>query len=491
MRHQLLCSLTYFILLLFLNVPAVAQIQNTHIVFIEPNGVPDTNKLPVYQRVTDPQRLKTYHTWLDNDAARMAISLYERAWQISQSDQAQPPVYYIALLPGGNNADLGFQLREDEKLVDYSQVPYIKLAPEDWTFTTTFLHETGHVLLMLLNGRREIPKQEIASISHTTAALTDRGTAFDEGFAIHLETLLAHFSSEAMIKDRYDHQRFLFGLPQIQAEYHRHAADLLTFSQTRARYYEVRENNFAFAPAFRGPDYLRVQLEKSRDFASLRDANQLLQAEGFYASFFFSFLVRGNTVPTMQLVHERQGKLLVVLAEMFRSRSMAADSPYLLNFIESYLRKYPAEANEIVDLLMDLSHGVFVDRQAAALWREHYLGSLRLDLAERNNEKLKTARAGWRAEVIKNPSVLYSLLGPQLRCKVPTRSVLLVAFSKPSPLSFDINTVDEGIMRLIPGISDSEVSSWVLQRSQKPFTDVDDFKKRAGLSEQVLASMRF
>src|SRR6266508_4308910 len=64
------------------------------------------------------------------------------------------------------------------------QTSYIKLAPEDWVFSTTLLHETGHMLLSMLNGGRQVPKREIASISHTTAALTDRGTAFDEGFAI-------------------------------------------------------------------------------------------------------------------------------------------------------------------------------------------------------------------------------------------------------------------------------------------------------------------
>lgn len=234
-----------------------------------------------------------------------------------------------------------------------------------------------------------------------------------------------------------------------------------------------------------------MQLDKSRDFATLRDANQLVPSEGFYASFFFSFLLRGESTPTAETIHQRQNQVLATLAEMFRSRSMEPDAPYLLYFVETHMQTHPAEAGEAVDVLLDLSHGVFVDRHATTLWRDHYLGALRLDLAERNNEKIAAARSHWRTEVLKNPNVLYALLGPQLRCEVPARSVMLVAFGEAAPLSFDVNTVEEGIMRLIPGITDSQIDAWLSERRQSALGDVDDFKKRAGLSEHVLAGLRF
>ncbi|MFI5253273.1 MAG: hypothetical protein ACHQQQ_12680 [Bacteroidota bacterium] len=464
------------------------------IVFIEPDTTKTDTTHQWFRAINDTARINLCQKWLDNPSAQMALDLYERTWNIAHGEQTASkaqPLYYIALVRGGNNGDLGFQLTTASGVEDHAVTPFIKLDPSDWSFSTTFLHETGHVMLSMLTGGKKIPKKEIAAIEHTTAALTDRGTAFDEGFAEHLETLAAHVLSDPVITSRYLHEQFRFGVPDMQGEYNRAIGDLLSFSQTRTRYYDVRENNFSFVPAYKGPDYYRVQMEKSRDFSLLRNPNQLLQAEGFYATFFFCLTVRGNSTPAFSLVKERQQKILEALKEMFETKTMTADSPYLLDFTETYMKKNPSEAAEITDVLLDLSHGVFVDRNAAALWKNHYLGALKLDMAERNNEKIAKARDAWHASVMNDPKILYSLLGPQIRYEVPARSVLLVAFEQPSPLSFDLNTVDEGIMRMIPDITDSEVKSWLDRREQKAFTGADDFKSRSGLHDAVLKSMKF
>ena len=464
------------------------------IVFMEPDSAHEAGPLPAFRVVTDETRLRMYRAWIDNDAARWAFDLYRRAWTIERRHEPELPAdaaYYVALVPGGNNAAVGFRLYENMAVQSYPRATYIKLAPDDWLFDSTLLHETGHMLLAMLNGGREVPKREIAPISHTTAALTDRGTAFDEGFAIHLETLAAHFLQGPVIKDRYDHQRFMFGAPSMLGEYHRPAADLLSFSQTRARYFEVRENSFAFSPAFKGPDYLRVEMEKARDMASLRDANQLLQAEGFMASFFFGFLLRGDRPVGMDVVSQRQTEMLETLAAMFSAEEKSAESPFLLDFVRAFMKKYPGEAKEALDVLLDLSHGVFVDRTAPKLWRDHYLNALRLDLKEKNNKEIEAARDRWRSEALKNPNALYSLVGPQIRCEVAERSVLLVAFEESAPLSFDLNTVEEGVMRMLPGISADEVESWLTQRAAKSFRDAGDFMKRGGLSAVTLQHLKF
>jgi hypothetical protein len=446
----------------------------------------------VYQVVTDTARVRIYESWMDNESARMALDLYARAWGLpAQGRNGEPAVYYVALVPGGNHGAVGLQLAGDPGPSARAHTSFIKLAPQDWVFGTTLLHETGHVILSMLNGGAEIPKKEIAAFSHSTAALTDRGTAFDEGFAIHLETLDAYFTSDAFLKDRYHHLSYRFGVSDGQGEYHRHANDLLSFSQTVARYHEVEENNFAFAPAYTGPDYLRVQLEKSRDFASLRDANQLLQSEGFHASFFFGLLMRGNTAPTPEIVRTRQQRMLVAMAEMLRSSTRQADDPLLLLFVEAYARIFPDEASQVFDVLLDLSHGVFVDPDAAALWRAHYLGALRLDLNERNNARLEAARARWRAEMARDPKVMYRTLGPQIRAEVIGPTVTLVAFGASNPVSFDLNTVEEGVVRLIPGITDAEIEAWLRARRVKPFADAADFTRRSELRRETLARLRF
>jgi hypothetical protein len=77
-------------------------------------------------------------------------------------------------------------------------------------------------------------------------------------------------------------------------------------------------------------------------------------------------------------------------------------------------------------------------------------------LAERA-QALETARRRWRTEVIKHPKVLYAYLGPQIRCEVEGQSAILIALGKAAPLSFDVNTAEEGIIQMIPGITDSQV----------------------------------
>jgi len=475
---------------------AGGQTPDVRVVFMEPDESAPAGALAAYRVVTDVERIKTYAAWHDNESARLALQLYAQAWKtlaVRESASATLPPYHVALVPGGNHADIGFRLRDEAGWHEYPKWSYIKLAPEDWRFETTFLHETGHVVLHTLAGGRHLPGRELAPIPHTTAMLTDRATAFDEGFAIHLETLAAHLSDDPAMRQRYRHERFDFGNPDLRrSEYARHAADLLSFSQNIARYYEVRENNFAFAPACREPDYLRVQLEKARDFATLRDANQLLQSEGFYASFFFSLTVRGEGRPSPEVVGQRQARMLGVLAEMFASTPPDEDTPYLLRFVETYLRKHPSEGEDVVDVLLDLSHGVFVDPEAATLWRELYLAALRLDLGQLPLlAKVAGARQRWRSEVLNDPKVLYRRLGPQIRCEVPARTVQLVALGEPRPLCFDVNTAPEGVLRMIPHISEAEVSRWLSERARAPFVDGADFRKRCALSDDVLGEVKF
>lgn len=467
-----------------------AEPAGSRFVLVEPaqggNGA-----LPLFQEVTDAARLVSCQSWLRNEQARWALDLYQRARQASGLPvSVQPADFFIALIPEGSSTRLGFRVRQGSGERSYPRAAFVELGAEEWRFSTMLLHESGHVALLMLAGGRLLPTRAIAAIPHTTAALTDRSTSFSEGFAIHLEALFAHLNLDAKTRSAYRHEEFFFGAaPAMTSEYYRQALDLLSFAQFVARYREVRDNSFAFGSAFRGPDYLRAQMESARDFATLRDANQLLQSEGFHASFFFSVLVRGDAKP--DAIRERQARMLAALTAALTQGEMTADEPFLLRFVQTYQRLYPAEGPQIVDVLLDLSHGVLVDGDAAALWRGHYLAALRLDVPGLNLERIEAARARWRRAVNADPRVLFVRLGPQLRCEVAGRTVVLVGMHHEAPLSFDVNSAEEGIMRLVPGISEVEVSSWLSSRQQRPFADATDFKRRSGLSEKTLVSLSF
>ncbi len=74
---------------------------------------------------------------------------------------------------------------------------------------------------------------------------------------------------------------------------------------------------------------------------------------------------------------------------------------------------------------------------------------------------------------------------------VASCSVHLVAFSEPAPLVFDVNTVQEGVIRMIPGITVTEVTKCLAERDKSPFSGVDDFKRRSGLSASCISGMTF
>jgi hypothetical protein len=480
------------ILLLVLAARPVANVQAQlpPVVFMEARPGVARDADSTYVQITDSARLTTYRSWLDNESARFALHLYEVARDLARRDYGdggQPDAYHIALVPGGNHASVGFRVvGPDGRVAAYPHGAYMLLDAQDWRFTTTFLHETGHVALGMLAGGRRIPSREVAPIPHTVAALTDRGTAFDEGFAIHLETLMAHIGREAWLRNKYHHEQFLFGdQPGGLAEYYRQTSDLLTFAQTVGRYALVRDNHFAFAPAWKGADYVRVELEPARDVAALRDPNQLLQSEGFYASVLFGMLMRGRSLPDSATIWTREETLLAAAGDALRRAGDDPDAPFLIYLVESLLGRTANPDADVVDPFLDLSHGVFVDPGAAALWRRHYLASLSLDLAQVDRDSINAARGRWRTAVLADPAILYSRLGPQLVCKVADVTVTLPALGDPAPLSFDANTVEEGVLRMVPGVDDARLRSWQKARAERPFADWADLQRRVDLTPDI------
>jgi len=465
-----------------------------NIVFLEPVRAVNTNGAEVgggmleYRRVTDSAR---YLAWTRNAYAARAFRLYRMAYEIARPGRGVPD-YYIALVKGGNHAAVGFRLHETLKTKDYAGQPYILLDADPTRFEVTLLHETGHMAMALLAGGRQLEGETMSGIPHSTASLSDRNTAYSEGYAIHLETLEAHVAREPAIRQRYHREQVQFGDgPMRTAEYFHHSADLGTYSQSLARYLEVRENNFAFESAFQGPDYLRVQLEKARDFATVRDANQLLQSEGYYASFFFLWVVRGEGVPDDRSLDEREGQLMRAMQATFAAAGNTRQQPWLPLLVREYMKLFPAEKQAIVDALNDTSHGVFVDSAAAAMWRQQYLASLRLDIAKMDPAEINAARKRWRTLVMADPDVLLSRIGPQVYCEIIGPKIKLEAFPGDLRVEVDANTVQAGIMRLIPGITEEEIAKWLAERTRKPFTAGEDFRSRGIVSPERLKALNF
>ena len=465
-----------------------------NVIFLEPLGRVDTGgaeitqKNPLYRKVADTAR---YTAWLHNESAERAFRFYRDACEVARPGGGVPE-YYVALVKGGNHAAVSFRVQNGNAVEEHARQPYILLDPDPASFETTLLHETGHMAMAMLAGGRQLDGMQVAAIPHTTAALSDRTTAFSEGYAIHLETLEAHLGRDPKIRELYQRQQVLFGdAPFRFSEFFRHSADLTSYSQNLARYGEIRDNNFAFDSAFQGPDYLRVQLEKARDFASLRDANQLLQSEGYYASFFFLFALRGTGIPDDAVIDQRERQIMRAMHAMFAAGNPDGSNPWLLKLVAGYMKLFAEEKTTIVDALNDTSHGVFVDPAALALWKEHYLAAVEIDRGKLNLPGIMAARKRWREQVLADPGVLLSRLGPELPCELPSRKLRIAAFGEEMTVRFDLNTVQPGIMRLIVGITEEEVSRWQAERARAPFATPDDFSARRILAAARLAALHF
>ncbi|MBX9600823.1 MAG: hypothetical protein K2X35_07460 [Bryobacteraceae bacterium] len=474
----------------------LAQAPAVDVVFLEPVTAVDASgaelkaRMPTYRKVADVSR---YRGWMNNEMADRALRLYRAAVPLINPG-ATTAHYYIALVRGGNHAGVGFRIAGDGGTEDLPHQPYLVLGPEEFRFQVTLLHETMHVVMAMLAGNRLLEGDRLASIPHTTAALTDRTTAFSEGYAIHAEALAAHLGREASLRKRYHREHVVFGggQPYQADEYFRQASDLPSYSQNLARYLEVRENSYAFESAWQGPDYLRVQLEKARDLATLRDANQLLQSEGSYASFFFLWVIRGSGVPGEEIVMDREVRLLRAMSAMFAKVKAEPGTPWLPHLVQAYTELFPDERNAMAEAFADLTRGVFTDGNAAGMWRQHYLAALRLDLEKLNRGEILGMRKKWVASILADPSVLFTRLGPQISCTVPARVVQLTAFSKTGEaLRFDLNTAPGAILRMIPGITEEEVARWLSERAAKAFANGDDFRGRVRLNEKSWAELRF
>jgi len=456
------------------------QAQMPDVVFLEPIDR-KAKPLPTFRMVSSEQ----YLPWTENEFARRAFRLYAQAFELLElagNPQRQPKSYYIALVPGGNHAEIGFRIENGNGgRDDHPNHSYILLAPDRQSFESTLLHETGHVAMSMLLGGKQLPRSDVTSIPHSTAMLSDRATAFAEGWAIHLETLAAHLTTDAAQRRKYHRAGVTFGGDfYVRDEYFRPATDLTSYAQNVSRYVDVRENIFAFDTAFKGPDYLRVQLEKSRDFASLRNPNQLLASEGFHASFFFLFLIRGDQAPSETVIAARHKRMLGAMQSMGRRVKMEPGVPWLIEFLTDYIQLFPDEKAEVIGAFHDLTHGVFVDPEAAALWRKHYLAALKLDLGALSINPIRETRKRWLDAVAADVSVLRSRLGPEVPCHVSKVQVKIEAFGDAEPLLFDINTAPEGILRLVPGLPEKSIERWLSVREKKPFASLDELRKEVG-----------
>ncbi len=463
----------------------------TRLVFMTPAaGEPKLrNKPRVWQRIVAPRRIAKLTALAANEPARFALALYAEAWRLQRKPGR--PVLHIAVEPGGNYAKQGFVTVDSTgRRHVHEHTPYLILAERPRTFRSTLLHETGHAIHALLTGaaKGSAVDHSVAPIPHSTSAITDRRTAFNEGFAIHLETVNAHCGRDPQTRAFYDRGRLNHGRTKrsaLRSEYYAAARDLMTYAQTFARYQQVRDGLYAFAAATAGPSrsYLQLQLTPARDRRQLRSAGELVASEGFVASVVFQ-LVAGDGCTSLNALLPRYRNVFAGLRHAETTNGVHDHTP-LLDFIHGVVAASPGLARRALDVFLDLSRGVTLDAGAAALWRQLYDAGLTLDRRAMKAaiKRIERRRATWQRDARASVAVLGRRIGAVLRVRAEGLKVGLVMFGRKLALSFDVNAVDPRILALVPALTRAQVDAIISERTKSPFRDLADFRARtAGLA---------
>jgi hypothetical protein len=416
--------------------------------------------------VGDAARLDELHRMLADETAQLALALYAEAWALAPPPELAGPVLYLGVEEGGNHVAVGLTLADG---TSYPELPYVRIEADPETFANTLLHEGGHAIHALL-GRGAPAGEEtgIAPIPHSTAAVTDRRTAFNEGFAIHLEAVNAHCAAAADTRAFYDHGELRHGpTGDRKSEYYFPARDVMTYAQTFARYQTVRDGLYAFEPAARG-DYLRVQLDPARDLRTLRDPGSMVASEGFVASVLYQVIAAGGCA-----------RLPARYRELFSALRAAETGAGALDAVP-LLDLVVALGAPAIDVFLDLSRGVSIDPEAAGLWAQLYDAAIALDLEARDKliAAIEERRARWRSEAAADPAALARRIGPVVPVVAAGVEVGVALFGPLQPFSFDANAAGPALLGLVPGWTAAHVATYLAERDRAPFADAADLTTR-------------
>ncbi|MCO6477128.1 MAG: helix-hairpin-helix domain-containing protein [Phaeodactylibacter sp.] len=202
--------LPYLALLL----PCLAAAQPTlpdslrRIVILQPTGE-TIGGLPEMAAVPDTARLhKVAMQAIDNTFAREIIELYflAQVYLRNQGERETIEPAYLALTQNqGGYARFGFHLQGAGPM---PHTPYVDIIDKTieapmgrlMSFTQLYPHEMGHVIYRLLSSDSSREETSRCVDMHYFSVMTDYGTAFNEGYAEHIENAARRYEPNDSIR---------------------------------------------------------------------------------------------------------------------------------------------------------------------------------------------------------------------------------------------------------------------------------------------------
>jgi len=389
---------------------------------------------------------------------KVMLELDERAQRIVGSAKPTPTYLFLSAEEGGF-ARRGFWLTGADNKLSWRDDPYVDMSVDkrlldDGGFEEEFAHEMGHVLLRRLlptlpNGMSRTP--------HSSLAITDYPTAFDEGFAIHFQGLARHLTQNSALKALDKGFKFKPFLPYWQSDLDR-----------ALRVRGMRENLFVQQQL---PVALQVgDATALHDLTHFKNGQQMMSSEGVIATLFYHLMVDPTDDAVKRL--DRYNALLTSIRG-FNSQKVGADVPIFLSLVRVHVQRLPAERTRWYETVLGLTYGATAS--TSVLKEMTSLSALGQEgRTEEFSAALKKSRAALSeltAQVVRSPQRLNSAVGPEL----------WIAIKKDdgTDVTINLNTAEKTTLMNALGFEPLDADLLLSDRwSRGPFKDVDDFVTR-------------
>jgi hypothetical protein len=274
------------------------------------------------------------------------LALDESAQRIAGAAAPRPTWLYLSQEEGGF-ARSGFWL-QDANGTTFVAEPFVDLvvgadSVEDGSFEEVFAHELGHVFL-----RRLLPHLPAgpSRTAHAALALTDRPTAFDEGFAMHFQALARRATRNPRLRDIDD------GLD---------ARPFLPYWASRFdgawRIDGVRRNAFVQlqVPWPGEADAARAQDTSALfDTGRLKSGDQMLASEGVVATLFYRWLAPGPVAT--DAVVARYAPWFTAMSAL-DATMLDADTPLPVALLQVFAARERDAAPAAIDTFLATTYG--------------------------------------------------------------------------------------------------------------------------------------
>lgn len=395
-----------------------SQIPLSSPVFLLPTGE-EKSGLPVFKLMnsTDANYRKARKLF-DRGFANHVVTLYKLAqqYQITHGKLSNIEEAYLAFTSNkGGFARTGFWLQTPDGLIDKHNVGFVDLNVSSLEYERDevaappqiFSHEMGHLILKVLTLTPDDQRKSRTPLMHYFTTVTDYVTAFDEGFAEHLQYLTVEFENNKKVKDTITNRlRVLkLSLPRTMYGYERDYNLPLRmgfFTATMPLWYQKVENvrrytfirnNWAKMPA-----RVAKNISNPKDYIHYRNASvwptpaatrtyeQDMSVEGVLAGFFSHCVINDMNrnylqeefyreflpdtsvkVPQQIDIHTNQYLKMFSVIANFVTLAETPGGP-LTNFIEGYLKFFPQETTYIKSCWLAASGHEFKVDPASELW---------------------------------------------------------------------------------------------------------------------------